>query len=171
MTTFLLGLTTSIRIKPFHVMDRCSAGAALMIKRGVSTTGSANHSQAFCLRHLALVKQDHDNSNTSINNSFRCSRNNNTTLSILQLLLYRHWLSYPTPGRENQWISTVAQSDLDTTYPNLHIEYHTIICISITQGVYINGIHDISGDSRFLLLPNVNCMQRLYYHYPFSLIE
>ena len=51
---------------------------------------------------------------------------------------------------------------MDITDPNLHIRYHTLMCISLAQEVYIHGIRAISGDSRSLLMPNVNGMQRLY---------
>ena len=69
---------------------------------------------------------------------------------------------YPSLGCENQWIWPVAENAVDTTDPNFNIGYHTLIYISVAQGVYIHGIYAISGDSRFLLMPNVNGMRRLY---------
>ena len=77
--------------------------------------------------------------------------------------LWRHRNGiYPTPGCENQWILPVVYYVVDTTNPNSHIGYHTLICTSLAQGLYIYGINAISGDSRFLLMANVNGMQRLY---------
>ena len=38
---------------------------------------------------------------------------------------------YPTPGCENQWIWAVVSKGVDTTGPNLHIGYNTLICISV----------------------------------------
>ena len=48
----------------------------------------------------------------------------------------------------------VVYTAVDTTEPNLHIGYHTLNCISVAHGIH--------ADSRFLLMPNVNGMQRLY---------
>ena len=40
---------------------------------------------------------------------------------------------YPTPGCENQWIWFVVSKAVDTTGPNLHIGYNTLICITVAR--------------------------------------
>ena len=55
---------------------------------------------------------------------------------------------FPHLAVKNQWILHVVSNDVDTTDPNLHIGYHTLIliCILVAQWVYIHGIQSISGD-------------------------
>ena len=64
-------------------------------------------------------------------------------------------LHYPTPGCENQWIWAVVSKGVDTTGPNLHIGYNTLICIYLyycsSESVRVHGIHAISGDTRFVI--------------------
>ena len=38
---------------------------------------------------------------------------------------------HPTPGCENQCIWAVVSKGVDTTGPNWHIGYNTLICISV----------------------------------------
>ena len=40
---------------------------------------------------------------------------------------------YPTPGCENQGIWAVVSKAVDTTGPNLHIGYNTLICITVVR--------------------------------------
>ena len=40
---------------------------------------------------------------------------------------------YPTPGCENQGIWAVVSKAVDTTGPNLHIGYNTLICITVAR--------------------------------------
>ena len=44
-----------------------------------------------------------------------------------------HMNIYPTPGCENQWIRVVVSKAVDTTGPNLHIGYNTLICITVAR--------------------------------------
>ena len=69
---------------------------------------------------------------------------------------------YPTPGCENQWIWAVVSKGVDTTGPNLHIGYNTLICISVARRacVFMAFMPYLAID--LLLMPKVNCMYRLY---------
>ena len=48
------------------------------------------------------------------------------------LFVYRYY-DYPTPGCENQGIWAVVSKAVDTTGPNLHIGYNTLICITVAR--------------------------------------
>ena len=71
--------------------------------------------------------------------------------------------NYPTPGCENQWIWAVVSKGVDTTGPNLHIGYNTLICISVARRacVFMAFIPNLATLD-LLLMPKVNCMYRLY---------
>ena len=60
--------------------------------------------------------------------------------SFLWINLYGGWPwqpsrinHYPTPGCENQGIWAVVSKAVDTTGPNLHIGYNTLICITVAR--------------------------------------
>ena len=40
---------------------------------------------------------------------------------------------YPTPGCENQWIWVVVSKAVDTTGPNLHIGYNTLMSMTVAR--------------------------------------
>ena len=52
---------------------------------------------------------------------------------LLLKLTFHSWqiAHYPTPGCENEEIWAVVSKAVDTTGPNLHIGYNTLICITV----------------------------------------
>ena len=74
-----------------------------------------------------------------------------------------HWIFYPTPGCENQWIWAVVSKGVDTTGPNLHIGYNTLICISVARRACVfMAFMPYLATLDLLMMPKVNCMYRLY---------
>ena len=70
---------------------------------------------------------------------------------------------YPTPGCENQWIWAVVSKGVDTTGPNLHIGYNTLICMSVARRACVfMAFMPYLATLDLLLMPKVNCMYRLY---------
>ena len=74
------------------------------------------------------------------------------------------WVNdYPMPGCENQWIWAVVSKGVDTTGPNLHIGYNTLICISVARRACLfMAFMPYLATLDLLLMLKVNCMYRLY---------
>ena len=71
-----------------------------------------------------------------------CTRTRGQVLRYSYEYWHEYWYSmvhlrckgdYPTPGYENQWIWAVVSKGVDTTGPNLHIGYNTLICITVPR--------------------------------------
>ena len=72
-------------------------------------------------------------------------------------------MNYPTPGCENQWIWAVVSKGVDTTGPNLHIGYNTLICISVARRACVfMAFMPYLTTLDLLLMPKVNGLYRLY---------
>ena len=85
------------------------------------------------------------------------------TLNRFYLFLYIKKRLCPTPGCENQWIWAVVSKGVDTTGPNLHIGYNTLICISVARRACVfMAFMPYLATLDLLLMPKVNCMYRLY---------
>ena len=68
---------------------------------------------------------------------------------------------YPTPGCENQWIWVVVSKAVDTTGPNLHIGYNTLISITVARERTCSWMPYLATLDLLLML-KVNGVFRLY---------
>ena len=73
-----------------------------------------------------------------------------------------YFAHYPTPGCKNEGIWAVVSKAVDTTGPNLHIGYNTLICITVAREHVLMAFMPYLATLDYFLVPKVNGVYRLY---------